>query len=259
MIDLTLIGIGAGSPEHLTLQAIREINSADLILIPRKGADKDDLAELRRRICADVLTDSDTRVVEFDMPERDVAAPNYRRGVEDWHDAVARVWHYEIDAHLGRHGRVAFLVWGDPSLYDSTLRIADRVSRLIPMKVSVVPGITSIHALAAAHTITLNRIGGAFTVTTGRRLREEGWPECADTLAVMLDGECSFRHIPAEGVHIWWGAYLGMAGEILASGPLSETEAEIVALRDAARAERGWIMDIYILRRGDDTVPAHLG
>jgi len=255
MISLTLIGIGAGSSDHLTIQAIRAINSADLILIPRKGTDKCDLAELRHRICAEVLKNPDTGVVEFDMPERDAAHPDYRQGVEDWHDAVARVWHDEISSHLGRNGRVAFLVWGDPSLYDSTLRLADRVSRLLPVKVSVVPGITSIHALAAAHAVTLNRVGGAFTVTTGRLLREKGWPDGVDTMAVMLDGECSFRHIPAEGVHIWWGAYLGMVGELLASGPLSETGPDIVALREAARAERGWIMDVYLLRREAGTYP----
>jgi len=48
MLTLSLIGIGCGDPEQLTLAAIRAINAADLVLIPRKGADKSDLAELRR-------------------------------------------------------------------------------------------------------------------------------------------------------------------------------------------------------------------
>jgi precorrin-6A synthase len=34
---LTLIGIGCGDPDQLTLSAIRAVNAADLILIPRKG------------------------------------------------------------------------------------------------------------------------------------------------------------------------------------------------------------------------------
>ncbi len=36
-LTLSLIGIGCGDPEQLTLSAIRAINAADLILIPRKG------------------------------------------------------------------------------------------------------------------------------------------------------------------------------------------------------------------------------
>src|SRR4051794_20328372 len=127
MIELLLVGIGSGNPEHLTLQAIRALNGADLILIPRKGPDKTDLADLRRSICAEVVTNQATRIVEFDLPHRDQANPNYRRGVDDWHDAVARTWSDTIRAHLTGPGSVAMLVWGDPALYDSTLRIASRL------------------------------------------------------------------------------------------------------------------------------------
>ena len=66
MIELILVGIGTGNPDHLTLQAIKALNSADLVMIPRKGESKADLAELRRSICADVLTNPATRLVEFD-------------------------------------------------------------------------------------------------------------------------------------------------------------------------------------------------
>ena len=40
MLTLSLIGIGCGDPEQLTLAAIRAINAADLVLIPRKGTEK---------------------------------------------------------------------------------------------------------------------------------------------------------------------------------------------------------------------------
>lgn len=249
MIELLLIGIGTGNPDHLTLQAVKALNSADLVIIPRKGESKADLAELRRSICSDVLTNPNTRLAEFDLPVRDAANPDYRGGVDDWHDAIAGVWRDTILAELGPSGRVALLVWGDPSLYDSTLRIAGRVASALPLKVEVIPGITALQALTAAHAIPINDIGAPFVVTTGRRMREEGWPPGVDTVAVMLDGDCSFRSIDPAGVTIWWGAYVGMREEITLSGPLAEVAGRIVETRAEARARHGWIMDIYILRR----------
>ncbi|TCM86585.1 precorrin-6A synthase (deacetylating) [Rhodovulum steppense] len=243
MRELTLIGIGTGNPDHLTLQGIAAIRAADLILIPRKGKDKADLADLRRDICARVLDGETARIAEFDLPIRD-AEGDYLGGVEAWHDAIAQAWIAAADpsAH-----RVALLVWGDPSLYDSSLRIA---ARLTPLpRIAVAPGITAVQALCAAHRIPLNEIGAPFLVTTGRRLRETGWPDCADTVVVMLDGGCAFRTLDPEGVTIWWGAYLGMAGELTASGPLAEAGPRILDLRAAARARHGWIMDVYLLRR----------
>lgn len=249
MIELLLIGIGTGNPDHLTLQAIKALNSADLVLIPRKGDSKADLAELRRAICAEVLTNPATQMAEFDLPVRDAQNPDYRAGVDDWHDAIARVWKDTILAEIGPAGRVALLVWGDPSLYDSTLRIAGRVAADLPLTVTVIPGITSLQALTAAHAIPLNDLGAPFVVTTGRRLRDEGWPAGIDMLAIMLDGDCAFRAIDPEGVSIWWGAYVGMKEQIILSGPLADMADRIVQTRAKARASHGWIMDIYILRR----------
>jgi len=245
MTHLLLIGIGTGNPDHLTLQAIRALNRADLVLIPRKGPDKADLADLRRAICAEVITNRLTRLVEFDLPVRNPATPGYLARVNDWHDAIAAVWAHTIEREGAR--TVALLVWGDPSLYDSTLRIA---ARLIPApEITVIPGITSMQALTAAHRIPVNALAAPFLVTTGRQLRDHGWPQGVDTLVVMLDGECSFQTLPAEGVSIWWGAYVGMAEEIIRHGPLVAVTADIIATRAAARLTHGWIMDIYILRR----------
>lgn len=247
MLTLSLIGIGCGDPGQLTLAAISAINTADLILIPRKGAAKSDLAELRRMICADVMTNPATRIAEFDLPVRDAADADYRRGVDDWHDAIAKTWSREIASRVGGAGRVALLIWGDPSLYDSSLRIARRLDPL--PAIEVVPGITSIQALCAAHALPLNDIGEPFLVTTGRRLREGGWPAGTDTVVVMLDGGTAFQALEPNGLHIWWGAYLGMPDEILMSGELAEAGPRIVAAREAARERHGWIMDSYILKR----------
>lgn len=245
-MHLTLIGIGTGNPEHMTLQAIRAMNAQDLILIPRKGTGKADLAELRQAICDEMLTNPATRIVAFDLPVRDEATVDYRQRVEDWHDAIALAWQEAISGQDPAE-KVALLVWGDPSLYDSTLRIAARLDPAPSME--VIPGITSMQALTAAHAIPINEIGAPFTVTTGRRLRDEGWPVGVETIAVMLDGTCAFQTLPPEGFHIWWGGYVGMEEQIICEGPLGQVSKKIIAMRAEARQNHGWIMDIYVLRK----------
>jgi precorrin-6A synthase len=245
MIALQLIGIGTGNPAHLTGEAIAALNGADLILVPRKENARD-LADLREAICAAVLT-RPVPIAAFDMPVR--AGEDYVQAVHAWHDAIAAAWRAAIDAHLPGGGSVALLVWGDPSFYDSTLRIA---ARLPEVTVRVVPGITSIQALTAAHAISLNPLAGAVTITTGRLLRSQGWPPTADTLVVMLDGSCAFEALDPMGLTIWWGAYLGMPHQALDHGPLAEAGPRIAAARAELRARHGWIMDVYLLRKDQE-------
>lgn len=245
MTTLLLIGIGTGNPDHVTGQAIRALNGADLILIPRKGEAKSDLADLRRQILAQVLT-APVPVADYDVPQR-ADQDDYLGAVNDWHDAIARTWAEAIATHPDAQ-TVALMVWGDPSLYDSTLRIA---ARLPGLEVRVVPGITSLQALTAAHAIPLNTLAAPVTITTGRNLRDHGWPSGATTLAVMLDKGGAFTVLPPD-TEIWWGAYVGMPEETLIHGPLAQVQDEILATRARLRAQHGWIMDIYLLRRGGD-------
>jgi precorrin-6A synthase len=253
MFDLTLIGIGTGNPEHLTAQGARAIREADLILIPRKGTGKGDLAGLREEIIASVAGDSPPNIAYFDIPERNTD-DGYHQGVNDWHDAIATLWRDTIAGASPAPQSVALLIWGDPSLYDSSLRIA---ARLDPRpKTRVIPGITALQALTAAHRIPLNDIGAPVLVTTGRRLREEGWPAGCDTVAVMLDGQCSFQSLDAQDYDIWWGAYLGMANELTICGDLADVSDRILLARAEARAAHGWIMDIYLLRKNTVNAPA---
>lgn len=260
MDELCLIGIGSGNPDHLTLEGAQAIRAADLILIPRKGAAKDDLAELRLEIIARAVKASEASAPEiafFDMPER-TDKDGYLQGVEDWHDAIAEIWQNTVAKTPApafaqpppATQKVAFLIWGDPSLYDSSLRIA---ARLTPQpRIRVIPGITAIQALTAAHAIALNDLGAPVLITTGRRLRAEGWPGDADTLAVMLDGQCSFQSLDMGGIEIWWGAYVGMKEQLLIHGALADVAAKIVAQRAQARKDHGWIMDVYLLRKREN-------
>ncbi|AWB50866.1 precorrin-6A synthase (deacetylating) (plasmid) [Gemmobacter aquarius] len=251
MIHLSLIGIGTGNPDHVTRQGMAAMNAADLILVPLKGEDKADLAGLRLQICRACVTNPATRIETFDLPVRDPATPDYVTRVNDWHDAIAARWEAAIRAHLELGGgpRVALLVWGDPSLYDSTLRIAGRVGLRLPLTLEVIPGITAIQMLCAAHAIPLNDLAAPVTITTGRALRMDGWPDGATTIVVMLDAGGAFRVLDPAELTIWWGAYVGMAEQILRAGPLAQVQDDILATRATARAAHGWIMDIYLIRK----------
>lgn len=244
-IILSLIGIGCGNPDHLTLQAIAEINCADLILIPDKGEGKGELAQLRDTILSQHLQ-SDTRVRRFAMPVRR-GDGDYLAAVGDWHDAIAQAWLTAIAAEPGAE-RVALLVWGDPSLYDSTLRIAERLSGI---SIQVVPGITSISALCAAHGIPLNDLSAPVAILPARHLRDHGWPQGIATIAIMLDdgGALAGCKGPAQ---IHWGAYLGMAQQDLIRGDLDALLDKILSRRAELRQQHGWIMDAYIMTRPRD-------
>jgi precorrin-6A synthase len=237
-----VIGIGAGDPEYVTAQAVSALNDTQVFFAMDKGEAKRDLVAWRRDICERFIREPRYRFVELPDPKR--ADGDYQQAVADWHGARARLWAEAIERELGPDGVGAFLAWGDPSLYDSTLRILDAVAEHVPMDYDVIPGITAIQALTARHRIPLNEIGAPVLITTGRRLAGDG---VAGTTVVMLDGDCAFRSCPRD-TRIWWGAYLGTAHELLMSGTVGDVGERIVSARTQARAEHGWIMDIYLLR-----------
>ena len=251
MRSILIVGIGAGNPDQMTVQAIAALNRADVLFIPSKGAEKDALRQARHAICDRFITRDDTRIVEFDVPQRESAGERYRIVVEDWHARTAALYAGLFERHLEDGEAGAFLVWGDPSLYDSTLRIMEAVKPRVAFALDyeVFPGITSVQALAARHRIPINRIGKPVRITTGRRLTTDGLAADEDAV-VMLDGEQAFARLPDDTeVDIFWGAYLGTLDEIAIAGRLSEVKAEIERVRAEARLANGWIMDTYLLRR----------
>lgn len=250
MRKIYAIGIGAGDPEHLTVQAIDRLNRVDVFFVLDKGAEKADLVRLRQEILDRFVT-REYRVVLAEDPPRDRTPADYRAAVADWHAARAAVYESLILSELSPDSVGAFLVWGDPSLYDSTIALIEAVLARgnVEFEYEVVPGISSISALVARHRTTMNQIGRAVQLTTGRRLAT-GWPEGVDDVFVLLDAHTTFDRFTSSGLTIYWGAYVGTSDEILISGPLTPAlAAEISATRAEARERHGWIMDTYLLRR----------
>ncbi|MBZ6128947.1 precorrin-6A synthase (deacetylating) [Streptomyces olivaceus] len=252
MRTIHVIGIGAGDPEQLTLQAVRALRDTDVFFVLDKGEVKADLVRLRRELLRTHVPEGTYRIVEARDPERDRGADGaaYSPAVGDWRSARAGICERLIAEELGEDESGAFLVWGDPALYDSTLGILEEIlaRSTVTFTYDVVPGISSVSSLAARHRTGLNRVGRPVQITTGRRLAE-GFPADADDVVVMLDAHQAFRQYADQDIDIYWGAYLGTPDEILDSGPIAEAAPRIERLRAEARERKGWIMDTYLLRR----------
>jgi len=253
-VKVRILGVGMG-PQHVTPEVADALRSADYVLAAEK-ADDDRLLALRRQIvAAHPGPDGPVEVVAVRDPERDRSAGlttgEYESAVTDWHAARA----VEYAAVLQqRGGTAAVLVWGDPALYDSTIRIVEKMRNLlklrsIDLEFDVLPGISAPQLLAARHRIVLHEVGRPVHITTGRRLQQ--------AVAAGLDNIVAMLNPPPERLDftgladwtMWWGANLGATGERLVTGRVGDVAPSVAEARAAARAQDGWVMDLFLVRK----------
>ncbi len=131
---LHLVGVGPGDPELLTLRAVRVLRNCHVIAYPSTGEDAAFAREIAARY---ILPGAILLPVTIPMTvERGPAQAAY--------DAAAQ----SIIGHL-REGRdAAWLCEGDPLFYGSAMYMLERVGP--SARVSIVPGVTSVTAAAAA-------------------------------------------------------------------------------------------------------------
>ena len=249
MRTILVIGIGAGNPDYLTVQAINAMNRTQVFFMPDKGEEKAGLNAIRLAMLDKFVREKSYRLVDFAIPSRRRAeTPDYRDSVDEWRSKLEAAYE-RMFAELPEDGVGAFLVWGDPTLYDGTLRILkDMQAAGWDIAIEVIPGISAPQALAAQHQVTLNRVGEPVTITTGRRVGE-GEADGLSSAVVMLDNHQQFQRFADESTEIFWGAYVGTEDEILVAGKVSEVMGEIDRKRSEAQARNGWIMDTYMIRR----------
>jgi precorrin-6A synthase len=254
MKTILIIGIGAGDPDYITVQAVKALNRVDVFFLMDKGPAKQKLRALREELCRRHIKERAYRFAEANSPPRDTAPANYRASVDELNREKQGVFEHMIEGELADGETAGILVWGDPMLYDSTIRNIEALAATGRHQIDyqVIPGITAVQALAARHKIPLNRIAEPVALTTGRKLAE-GFPPGIDSVVVLLDGEDTFRRFVDTEVHgdmeIYWGAYLGTPDEILVAGKVADVADEIHRRRAEARRANGWIMDTYLLRR----------
>jgi precorrin-6A synthase len=254
MKTILIIGIGAGDPDYITMQAIKALNRVDVFFLMDKGPAKQKLRALREELCQQHIKGRAYRFAAAESPARDTTPADYRACVDDLNREKQDVFEGMIVADMKDGETAGILVWGDPMLYDSTIRNIEAIASTgrHDIEYDVIPGITAVQALAARHKIPLNRIAEPVLLTTGRKLAE-GFPPGIDSVVVLLDGEDTYRRFADPTLHgemeIHWGAYLGTPDEILIAGKVADVAEDIHLRRSDARRANGWIMDTYLIRR----------
>ncbi len=173
MKTLLVIGIGAGNPDYITIQAIKALNRCDVVFLMDKGPSKDSLIDLRRQLCERYITERTYRFVEAQTPERQRGDVDYQASVQALNRDKQQVFERLINQELAEGQTGAFLAWGDPALYDSTLRILQQIlaSGAAHFEYQVIPGITSVQARAAQGAVEPHRpfTGNHHRTPPGRR------------------------------------------------------------------------------------------
>lgn len=249
-VKVRILGVGMG-PQHVTPEVAEALRSSDYVLAAEK-TDDDPLLALRREIVqAHPGPDGPIEVVAVRDPQRDrssgLTSSGYETAVTDWHAARAAEYAAQL---TGRGGTAAFLVWGDPSLYDSTIRIVEKVrDEGVDLEYDVLPGISAPQLLAARHRIVLHEVGRPVHVTTGRRLQEAVAAGLDNIVAMLNPAPERLDFTGLADWTIWWGANLGAAGERLITGRLEDVVPAIGEARAAAEAQDGWVMDLFLVRK----------
>jgi precorrin-2/cobalt-factor-2 C20-methyltransferase len=128
------VGVGPGDPDQVTVQAVRVLTDADVVIVPVSDTGEEGRAE--RTVRTHVQREVERLVFQL--------GADAARG-PSWDAAGARV------AELLRaHGTVAFATIGDPNIYSTFSYLAQTVRALVPdVEVATVPGITAMQYLAA--------------------------------------------------------------------------------------------------------------
>ena len=249
MRKILIVGIGAGNPDHMTVEAIEALNRADVLFIPDKGAEKAALAELRRRICERFIRNQSYRTVTV----AGAAARRRRLGLSRQRRRLACADRRELRTSFrrGTDGRSSAAPCSSGATRRSmTARCgSSRASR------------RRLSARLGGHPRHQQRAGAGGTSSHRPQPHRRAGPghHRAQTRG-GLSGRSGQRRrharrradLPAgraEDLDIYWGAYLGTPDEILVSGRLAEVGDEIAQVRREARERHGWIMDTYLLRR----------
>lgn len=156
------IGVGPGDPELLTIKAINTIKDCDVIAVPKAG-------QAERTACSIVahyLEGKSLLECSFSM-DRD----------EDTRIASRKAAAAKVIAYLDKGSKVGFITLGDPTTYSTYMYLQDIIVSQ-GYEATIVPGITSYAAAAAAFGMALCEGDETLTIIPGKH---------SEDLAELLD------------------------------------------------------------------------
>ncbi len=146
---LHAIGIGPGDPELLTLKAVRLLKEARCVIVP-KG--KEEGTSLALSIASGAVDLSDKEIVEAHFPMVKTREEGFIGELDSKWDLAAD----SIVRAVKRFHNVVFITLGDPSIYSTFYYVYDRILKELPeIKVSFVPGISSVNTAACSASVAL--------------------------------------------------------------------------------------------------------
>lgn len=138
---LSIVGLGPGDPDLMTVKAVRTVREARVVAYFAKAGRVG-----HARVIVEGLLHSQCEELRFDYPvttEIPFEDPRYHELIDAFYDACAR----RVAAQLDAGESVALLCEGDPFFYGSAMYLFDRLASRY--KTCVIPGITAMSGSSA--------------------------------------------------------------------------------------------------------------
>ena len=174
----SIVGVGPGDPELITLKAARLIGEADVVAF-HAGVKKSSHA---RRIAGDLVRPGTVEEeLRYPVTTGTTDHPGgYAGAMADFYVECAE----RLGAHLAAGRHVVLLAEGDPLFYGSPMVMHDRLAERF--ETEVVPGVPAFAAATAAAHTPLVRGSGVLTVLPGTLPEPELARRLADTQAAVV-------------------------------------------------------------------------
>ncbi len=173
------VGVGPGDPELMTVKSIKVLEAVNVIAVPSTTEPDVKIKSRALQIVRGALSFTNKEVLALHMPmTKDMALARASRAKAA--EAVTE--------RLKSGADVAFITVGDPSLYSTFGYIAPLVKEALPeLRVSIVPGVSSINAAAALTKSPIAEAAEKVMIVPASYSIDElrGWLESFDTVVLM--------------------------------------------------------------------------